>query len=474
VFRIALLCCLLPVAAFAANESRLISPETVLRQDGAGFPKTWGTNNGRPVIADYEMDPNVVNDPVFRAETIAALRALPSLLVKLDAADLFGSQGGIYTHPRESGEAWERACSMEFFPTNADAGFAVSAGMRVQGGWNRRPEESPKHSFRIVFKKKYGAAKLKYPLFGGGVEEFDQLILRGGNNHSWLHWSAEERRSADYLRDQWIRATYAAMGHFSARGTFVHLYLNGLYWGIYNLTERPDEHFAAGHLGGRAADYEARNAGKILSGDDVAWKRLFALANAGVTNKAQLDTVTELLDLPAFCDYILLNLYGANGDWDAASNWYAARRRHAAGRFIFFPWDGERTLENVNDNRLNVNDDLSPSRLFQKLRASPAFRAEFAKRSRQHLSGEGVLTASQAAGRYRRLAESLDPAIPAESARWGDYRRDVHQYKEGPYELYTRDTHWRPEVKRLLENYFPKRTVVFAAQLKAAQLYSDD
>jgi len=91
---------------------------------------------------------------------------------------------------------------VEFFPTNGAVGFRERAGLRIQGGWNRRPEESPKHSFRIVFKKKYGVGKLKSPLFGDGVKEFDQLILRGGNNDSWLHWNAEERRSADYLRDQ--------------------------------------------------------------------------------------------------------------------------------------------------------------------------------------------------------------------------------------------------------------------------------
>jgi hypothetical protein len=32
----------------------------VLKQTGDTFPKQWGTNNGKAVIADYEMDPDVV------------------------------------------------------------------------------------------------------------------------------------------------------------------------------------------------------------------------------------------------------------------------------------------------------------------------------------------------------------------------------------------------------------------------------
>jgi len=468
-----LIFCSVACVTFGADNRRPISPEAVLRQDGKGFPRTWGTNNGMPVIADYEMDSEVVTNAAYRGEMVKALSALPSLQLNLDAGDLFGSTNGIYVNPKESGDAWERSCAIEFFPTNGSGGFSANAGVRIQGGWNRRPEESPKHSFRLVFKKHYGAGKLKYPLFGDGVKEFDQLILRGGNNHSWLHWSAAERRSADYLRDQWMRETYAAMGQLSARGCFVHLYLNGLYWGIYNLTERPEEHFVAAHLGGRAADYDARNASKVLSGDDAAWKHLFALANAGVTNQEQFAAIAELIDVPAFCDYMLLNLYGANADWDAESNWYAARKRAASSRFIFFAWDGERTLERADDNRLHVDDDFSPTRLFQKLRPCPEFRAEFSRRARLHLAEEGVLTPARAGERFRRLVNSLDAAILAESARWGDYRRDVHQYKEGPYDLYTRDAHWRPEVKRLLEEYFPKRTGTFIGQLKASQLYGD-
>ena len=450
-----------------------IFPESVVRQDGSGFPISWGTNKGAAVPADYEMDPEVVTNAASR-EMVGALESIPSLPITLNPSDLFGEEQGIYAHPQESGDNWERPAFCEFFPTNAAAGFRVPAGLRIQGGWNRRPEESPKHSFRIVFKKKYGVARLKSPLFGDGVQEFDQLILRGGNNHSWLHWSAEERRSADYLRDQWMRESYAAMGRVSARGRFVHLYLNRLYWGIYNLVERPDEHFAAAHFGGKESGYDSRNADKILSGDDAAWKQLFALANRGVTNHAQFAAVGELLDVRAFCDYMLLNLFGANADWDAASNWYACRRRNAAGRFVFCVWDGERTLEKVTDNRIAVDDDFSPTRLWQKLRACAEFREMFAGRAKEHLTGRGALTPEEAANRFRRLSERLDLAILAESARWGDYRRDVHSYKEGPYELYTRDIHWRPEVKRLLDDYFPRRTSAFIEQLKTARLFPAD
>jgi len=42
-------------------------------------------------------------------------------------------------------------------------------------------------------------------LAANGAVAFETLILRGGNNNSWLHWNFEERRRGDYLRDEWKR-----------------------------------------------------------------------------------------------------------------------------------------------------------------------------------------------------------------------------------------------------------------------------
>jgi hypothetical protein len=390
----------------------------VLRQTGAGYPATWGTNNNAPVPADYEIDPEIVNHPAYRSAMEPALKSLPSLSVVMDRDDLFGPTHGIYANPKESGADWERPASVELIHPDSQPGFQIDCGIRIQGGWNRRPEESPKHAFRLAFRKKYGAGKLKHRLFErSGADEFNELILRAGCNNSWLHWHPTERERGDYIRDQWVRETHAEMGHPAVRGLFVHLYLNGLYWGIYNLTERPNENFASDHFGGKPADYDARNGDNILSGDDVAWKQMLALANAGVTNDAAFKAITELLDVPAFIDYMILNFYAANGDWDRHSNWYAARRRHPPGPFHFFAWDGERTIERVEDNTLRSDDDQSPTRLFQKLRQNVQFRRQFAERAQRHLTGNGALTPVAAAARFQKWADRLDAAIVAESAR---------------------------------------------------------
>ena len=450
-----------------------IFPEQVAHQTGAGFPKFWGFTNGRPVAAFYEMDRRITGSADYQKDLLNGLRALPGISIVTELDNLFDPTRGIYAHPLETGRGWERAASAEMIFPDGRPGFQINCGLRIQGGWNRRPEECPKHSLRLLFKKQYGTAHLDYPLFGDqGVRKFETVILRGGNNNSWLHWNSEERRRGDYIRDQWMRETAAAMGQPAARGQFVHLYLNGLYWGLYNLTERPSAPFLAGIQGGKSSDYDSRNSDKSLSGDTNTWDRLFTIVNAGVTKTAAWNQVTNLLDVTNFADYMLLNYYGANADWDRASNWYAGRRRDPPGRYQFFVWDGERTLEQVNDDRMDFDDDQSPPRLFQKLKENEEFRALFAGRVRMHCLGDGALTPQRAADRFRKLANTLDLAIVAESARWGSYRNDFHRYKEGPYEHYTRNEHWRPEIQRLLNDYFPQRTGAFLKILERRGLWS--
>jgi len=359
----------------------------VLKQTGAGFPSTWGTNEGRPVLADYEMDPEIVNQPAYRDELVPALKSIPTMSLVIAPADLFEAKRGIYANPKENGADWERPASVELIFPDGRKGFHINCGVRIQGGWNRRPEESPKHSFRLVFRKQYGPGKLKFPLFGdAGVRDFDTLILRGGCNNTWLHWSGEERLRGDFIRDQWMRDTLRAMGHPSARGMFVHLYLNGSYWGLYNLCERPSGPFVAAHLGGQPEDYDVRNGTHILEGDDAAWKTLMSLANAGVVGERAFAEIRQWVDVPELIDYLIANFYGANADWDRESNWYAARRRNPPGPYQFFIWDGERTLESIDANSMAFDDDDSPPRLFHRLRANAEFRRMFAERARQHLT----------------------------------------------------------------------------------------
>lgn len=125
----------------------VFSVDQILRQDGAGSPTTWGREEGWEAPAWYRMAPPATSDPAEVEQRLGqALDALPHLFLVLDPEDLYGQERGLYLHTQESGEAWERPVQMTFRTTSRGPGFQMRAGLRIQGGWNRRPKESPKHS----------------------------------------------------------------------------------------------------------------------------------------------------------------------------------------------------------------------------------------------------------------------------------------------------------------------------------------
>jgi hypothetical protein len=131
--------------------------EDVVRQTGADFPSSWGG-----VSADYAMDPAVVNSPAYRDTIISDLQSLPTISIVTDRDGLFGASG-IYTNPLIEGDAGERAASVEIIYPDGREGTQTDAALQMFGGYSRNPGATPKHSFRLVFKREYGPTRWDYP-----------------------------------------------------------------------------------------------------------------------------------------------------------------------------------------------------------------------------------------------------------------------------------------------------------------------
>ena len=438
----------------------------VLRQPSSpsGFPNRWG---GASV--DYGMDPDVVNNPRYAQRVTEGLLAIPSMSIVTDVSSIFGP-GGIYSNPTGTGVAWERECSAEIFyppgfepPEGSHSGRQINCGVRMQGGASRNPSRSPKHSFRLVFKGIYGPTKLRYRLFpeSTATSSFDTITLRAGYNNSWIHSNGDQRRRAQYNRDQWIRDVLLDMGQVSSHGIFVHLYVNGLYWGLYNAVERPSAPFAAAYMGGVKEEYDALNSAQPVDGNGSAWRTLQDRAAANMSSLSSYERVLEMLDPVNLIDYMIANFYGGNQDWDH-HNWYAARRRVPGSEWRFFSWDAERILEGVNTNIIGEDNGNQPSRVYSRLRGNTEFRLLIADRLQRHLFVDGSLTPTRSREIWEERAETLEDAVVAESARWGDYR------SSSPY---TADGHWSPERNRLNSSYFTARSRNVLGYFRSAGLF---
>lgn len=482
----------------------------------AGFPTNWGTratvgqgdipagfvfSPGTPVPelvpADYAMDmdplrvdPNNASsaiDPVKLQRLKDGLRELPTLSIVMKTDDIFGTNGLYQKSADETGTPGnkpenKKPCSVEMILPDGTTAFATTCGIDLHGNASRNPIKNPKHGFKLNFRGDFGPPTLNYRLFEDSpVEEYDDVLLRPDFNSSWRHWSdtateglgAFQRTRATRTRDAWMKETMRDMGGLSAHSRFCHVYINGLYWGTFDFSEDPTEVFAKTALGGTEADFDIFDQGVLKNGTRTAYD---AMRNLGpATTLAQYEQYHQYLNVAEHADYMLLHFFMGHQDWATTENknWSAIRKRVPGpeGTFRYIPWDGECILLNEDINRTTVAGNNFPTGLHGDLDDSPEYRLLFADRVHRHMiAPDGALTRGTNIARWQKWQAVMDKPIVAESARWGDYRRDVHNYSSGVYQLYTRENHWVPENARML-TYFTNRPGIVLNQLRIANLY---
>jgi len=417
-------------APSAIDTHTYISSDSVMRQPSApaGYPSTWAG-----YAADYEMNPAVV--AAYGTGLTNALKALPSLSIVTTISNLFDAATGIYTHP--TGNTWERPVSVEWIDADNDSRFQIDCGLQIQGGAFRNFSLSMKKSFSLQFRGIYGETKLDEDLFGdsgGTVKSFDDLVLRAGANDAWNKWGHQKTQ---YIVDEFVRRSHLAMGGWSPHGRFAHLYLNGLYWGLYNVTEKVSSELAAAIYGGNVDTWDVRSQDTALDGTFAIWNDMVNLLKTNTVDNAIYQRVQGnnadgtrnraypiYLDVQNYIDYLIVNYWSANADWPH-NNWRAFRDRNDAlsTGFKFAVWDAEATLGVWGDL---TTDRTAPAYLVgvavmhSNLLANAEYRLRFADRIQKHLFNDGALTPDKTVPLYQSLANEIEPALRAESARWGD------------------------------------------------------
>ena len=448
--------------AYAAHT--YVFPQNVAHQTGAGFPATWGTNQfGGTVPAIYVCASNVVNNPQWSNQIPTALLSIPTVSIAINNDDMFGTNG-LYSNTLLGliDPDFEKACSMEYFSPSFPEEFQVNCGVQMQGSFGRDPLATPKHNFRMLFKERYGPSKLNFNMFPGSpVSEFNTLALHGSINDHWFWLGAR----AQMLRDQWASDTQRETGGFGRHGVFVNLFVNGLYWGLYNFGERPDAPYAASYLGGQTSEYDALSADEVRDGTNTTWIAFlgFCARPGGINSEAAYSNVVYNLDVPTFIDYMLMNFYGANQDWADHNYWTTGSPSHGVP-FHYFSYDAEEMFLNITNDLTGLPSIGSPGIIYNALRQWPPFVRLFGDHAQKLLFNGGALTPDRAAARWMKRAHEINLAIISESARWGYFQPP---WVSGP--VMTQDT-WLAEQTNLLANWFPQRTDIFIQQLRNAGL----
>ncbi|HEY7089467.1 MAG TPA: chitobiase/beta-hexosaminidase C-terminal domain-containing protein, partial [Tepidisphaeraceae bacterium] len=477
----------------------------VIHQSSTNVTKpyaTWGHDKDGDSLsgynldneADWDMDPDIVNNPAWSSTIINDLQSIPTMSVVMNWDDLFGgtpmpgtpagtttvapAPQGIYIHGRSD----ERAASLEFFnPAAPTDQFQIDSAIEIQGHSSPLRWNTDKLSFQVKFKDPFGPSKLDYPVFATGLygqstaTEFDSLILDAIYNWGWTHQNPAQYGSAKFVTDQVLADLQGQTGNGGGpHGRYVHLYLNGLYWGIYNVHERPDDSFAEEYYGGDKDDYDVIKHGSDdvshnytwVEGGEAAEGRYATLVNAtrdvqsDPTNAAKYQAVTDLLDVDAFIDYMIVHFYGGNIiDW-SNNNWYATRDRVTAGaKWTFHEWDQEHAFPaavNTDATVYNASGESeTPKELNNNLMANAEYKLRFNDRMQKLMRNGGVLTPSPAQATYQARVDEINRAIVGESARWGDNRVPNDPFDRNDF-LSTANS--------LMSGFFPTRTNVVLGQ----------
>lgn len=357
---------------------------------------------------------------------------LPIISLVTDPDHFFSDETGIYVEgtngipgrcrrdPVNWNQDWERPVHVTLFEPDGAVGFAIDAGVKMFGGCGRI---YPQKSLALFARRIYGSANIEYRVFPDQpIDRYNNLVLRSSGQDWWR----------TMFRDGMIQ-TVARQG-LDLDGQAYRpavVYLNGAYWGIHNIREKLNAHYVESHYGVDDDDVELLDVDKTPpKGRSTHYDALTTyIGTHDMTLPESYAHVQQQIDVDAYLDYLIGEIYSANADWPG-NNLKLWRPMTPDGRWrwMFFDLDfgfGGNAEGQFDSNTLalatapNGPDWPNPpwsTYLFRKLLEHDTFRHTFIQRLAAHIN------TTFAPQRVIHVIDSLQahiaPEIPRHKERW--------------------------------------------------------
>ena len=461
--------------------------------------EAFGPNSTAP---DYASTP-VINRGFYVGQEIGVPNEGTDRFASFEFINPQGDPANPNAHRANAGDSW------------LNKGFQTDGNVHIFGGTSQLRWKSYKLSMRFKAQE-----DVNFNLYGDDASASqDTFILDARLNQAWLHATdATQRSRGDYVRDHVMADLQNHMGGHTFHTKPVHYFLNGLYWGLYLLHEKPDGKFMADYLGGKKDDWDVfkhsaaqgvdgntvyglvissgliNPALALGSGNDASYFNCTSVKNyedmldtlgmgkvapnpvVQLSTRAAFEAAAAKIDIPAFIDYILLNCVAANTDWPH-KNYYASYHRTAPNpKWRWHSWDAEHVFRAESENTFTQGNwsgdgetgSRGPGAVMRRLSQNAEFRRMVADRAHHRLFNGGELsTAKLHAAFTKRLNEIDGVGIRGESARWGDNRSTAGR----PYSYTTNGSFttptWTAEKTRILNTILPARGNLTAASNSA-------
>ncbi|MFH1198119.1 MAG: CotH kinase family protein [bacterium] len=377
--------------------------------------------------------------------------SLPVAALITNPPSLYDPETGLFNNDVE-GRAWERFAELEYFK-NGIVQFHAPAGIRIQG--NTGPTVFDKKSFRVFFREGYGEGKLDYNLFPGNtITEFNKLVLRSGYDDSIEPTSDGVNTSGTLIRDPLVSYLWKNAGGFVSNSSLSVLYLNEIFFGIFDIKESVDEDFIKDHFSYNKVDVIRTrwDAVEVVSGNDEKWNELMNFfENNTFESDERVAEADAMIDLDDYISLQALMHATQYKSWAYGTSFFREKIENA--RWQMTIWDTDRSYTELNWN--GFTEPYSPTGIYldntitKKLLVNTNFKNKFINRIADLLNT--VFDPNNVISAIDSLAELIAPEIPAEAAKWGS---TVEGWTENINSLRTFAQERSGIVRQQIQNYF--------------------
>jgi uncharacterized protein YjdB len=315
------------------NDPRNYMPQPETNEAGADVPKATiiraiavDSNNNRSAAATrtffigndltrYGNHPviSLVTDPANLIDVNYGIYVRGDSRNRWNPAD--SSIGGIYNFLQRGRDEWERPANFELFNSARQVTLADGVGIRIRGGWSR---DRGQKSFNVFFRDEYGRNTLQnFPLIPGAVQingqpvaRYKSFMLRNGGNDT------------DYTKmyDVFMQDLVSDRSFTTQAWIPVIVYINGEYWGFYNLQERySNQHieYKYGVNRDNVMVWDNNEQDEGIPLDVPIYENMMSYKDKDMSgeNNADYAVFCQLFDIQNFIDYFAAQIYVNNEDW---------------------------------------------------------------------------------------------------------------------------------------------------------------
>ncbi len=314
---------------------------------------------------------------------------LPVISLVTASNNFYDIDTGIYVFGRDFEQAFphfganfwddvEKPIHVSFMDAQGQAQYEFDAGVKIFGGWSRAFNQ---RSLSIFARKQYGLSRIEYPLFRHvPYQNFEALVLRNSGN-DWASTMCRDGMLTGLMRD-----SHVDIQAYQPVAT----YLNGTYFGLYNLREKINEHSLASKHDLDPDDITIlEKDSEIIRGQNDEYKELIEYVRSNdLRQDVHYSYVRQRVDIQNYIQYQLTQIFFDNTDWPG-NNIKFWKHKKGKWRWILFDTDfgfGMWGAANVSKNTLRFAlESAGPSWpnppwstfLFRRLMTNTEFRNQF-------------------------------------------------------------------------------------------------